>query len=485
MMGRPQFLGFVGNNVSSNPNLSFISPTHHRPQQSAPQPSTYNPNSQQQQMIPVQMPLEPLQAATPSPQKDMESTSSLMQQDLYPSEGFSSYLGYQELQVSDQSRYSPSSFLSVAAAAVTSQPDEKGALLDIQQAGNIALKCEPSMDDQLSMDSSSSRESSFYQSPGQLSGSYHQGQRSAGGDMAHSEGMYRTHTSQQQQQQQQQQQKVTDGTLNSVLSQFYQSSTNEIVEALPLDLDMLPPPTQHVTPGHHTPQRPQPAERGGMGGGGVAFQFPPVAAASPMGTSMANQQQRIPMVQGGEGMPQFTRVSSAGSLSVSATASVGGGGVSPNRPPLQRGKSEPIRHLRDKVRSLNAQQLKQMEELDKQKMIADVQYSEMMKFVPQAKAEPSEQQQQALQSVLSDPSLVKILRSVLSVNLDTQHQQKPMNSPPLIAPAPPQRSSTGTTTSPVQPAGQSYAQQMAAAGVLSPTQLVIQCRVGCIDCCGD
>ena len=105
--------------------------------------------------------------------------------------------------------------------------------------------------------------------------------------------------------------------------------------------------------------------------------------------------------------PPFVRVSSTGNLETAPLPS--------SRPPLERGKSEPIQRLREQVQKLSAENEKQIREIDKQKSLADRQYSELLHTVMQhaASGNASEQQKLALQSVLSDPSLVSIIRNAL------------------------------------------------------------------------
>lgn len=85
------------------------------------------------------------------------------------------------------------------------------------------------------------------------------------------------------------------------------------------------------------------------------------------------------------------------------------------RPPLERGKSEPTRRLREKMQQLHEEHEKQLQEIDKQKNLAEQQYSELLQTVMQqvSSGKASEQQKQVLQGVLADPSLVTILRDVL------------------------------------------------------------------------
>ena len=97
----------------------------------------------------------------------------------------------------------------------------------------------------------------------------------------------------------------------------------------------------------------------------------------------------------------FLRVSSAGNL----------GAVSESpRPPLERGQSEPTRYLEQKLSELTEVGQRQMKEIEKQQGLAHMQYTEILQ---QYLRKTSEQQQQVLQSVLADPSLISILRNVL------------------------------------------------------------------------
>ncbi len=107
----------------------------------------------------------------------------------------------------------------------------------------------------------------------------------------------------------------------------------------------------------------------------------------------------------------FVRVSSAGNLGVMTSSP-----LPRTRPPLERGKSEPINRLREQVQKLSAEHDKQIQEIDKQKNFAERQYSELLQTVMEQMStvgKASEQQKQVLHTVLSDPSLVNILRDVL------------------------------------------------------------------------
>lgn len=349
--------------------------------------------------------------------------------------------------MADPARYSPSSFLSLAAQE---QEKREGPLIDIQQAGNFALKCEPSLEDQMTVEGSPSHGGVFYQNV--APGGFQQTTELARGggeegDLSGAEDMYRR----------QQQKMLGDGALESVLNQFYQRDVSS--------------PQQGSLHGNPHIPRSQHPQAGSLGG---SFQYSP-AAVSPLTSPpppLTNQQQetqRRPTAQRHPSLSPFVRVSSAGNLADMSQT--------PTRPPLERGKSEPTRHLQDKVRSLNAQHLKQMEELEKQKTIAEVQYSEiLMQLLP--KVGPSNQQQQVLQRVLSDPSLVKILRSVLLSSQPNQ-QQAAGNPPALIAPArphiQPRKASASATPPPAQ--GQLYGQQQ----VLSPVELLSPTQVAMVN----
>ena len=116
-----------------------------------------------------------------------------------------------------------------------------------------------------------------------------------------------------------------------------------------------------------------------------------------------------PTVQSRREMPPpssfpFVRVSSTGSL---------GGGASV-RPPLERGRSEPTRHLQDQVRKLTEQNEHQLREIEKHQSLAQKQYAELLQhYLLQTAGKTSEQQQHLLQSVIDDPSVLGILRSLL------------------------------------------------------------------------
>ena len=387
-----------------------LAPQSLQAHQSLSYPSPQPPSLQPQQ---VQMQLSLLDNSAP---KDVGMT-----QDAF-STAFSLLSGYQDVSMTEQPRYSPSSFLSMS----HEQPKAVGegsapSLMNIQQAGNYAMKCE----DQLNGGggtggggSGPSCDDGFYRN---TAGSY---QADMGASIG-GKGLFRTP-----------QQKAGDGVgMESVVGQFYQpnAGAGELVSRQP-DAGSIPP---HLSPSPAAAlSGPQPQQQRRTQH--AHFQLPPASPSPPSLSAASTPHAQQAAEQQARGMQPFARVSSAGSLTSYAESA-----ASPTRPPLERGKSEPIKHLQDKVRNLSAQHLRQMEELDKQKTIAEVQYSELlMQVIPQqqqAKAGPSEEQRHALQSVLSDPSLVKILRSVLLTG------QPPMDSgragqaagasPPLIAPA--------------------------------------------------
>ncbi len=135
----------------------------------------------------------------------------------------------------------------------------------------------------------------------------------------------------------------------------------------------------------------------------------------------------------------FNRVSSAGNLSsTNTTAPILS---SPLRPPLEKVRSEPTRSaaLEEHMRQLKARQERQLLEIEKQQSLAQRQYIELLQQYLQhtTAGRPTEQQQQVLQSVLSDPNLVTILKSVLlsgepSSAPPPPEDVKPFASPPMV-----------------------------------------------------
>ena len=70
--------------------------------------------------------------------------------------------------------------------------------------------------------------------------------------------------------------------------------------------------------------------------------------------------------------------------------------------------------LHAQVRMLTAQQEEQMKELERQQVLAQLQYNQVLEqYLRHSTGHTSQQQQQMLQSVLADPNLVNILKSVL------------------------------------------------------------------------
>lgn len=110
----------------------------------------------------------------------------------------------------------------------------------------------------------------------------------------------------------------------------------------------------------------------------------------------------------------IARVSSAGNLGLLTEES----STPPIRPPLSRGRSEPIRHLQQQVKHLAEENQRQMMEIEKQQSIAEQQYMAVLQQLAeqQASGKASQEQQRVLKSVLSDPGLVSILRDVLLAN---------------------------------------------------------------------
>ena len=110
----------------------------------------------------------------------------------------------------------------------------------------------------------------------------------------------------------------------------------------------------------------------------------------------------------------IARVSSAGNLGLLT----GDSSTPPIRPPLSRGRSEPIRHLQQQVKHLAEENQRQMMEIEKRQSIAEQQYVAVLQQLAeqQASGKASREQQEILKSVLSDPGLVSILRDILLAN---------------------------------------------------------------------
>ena len=201
------------------------------------------------------------------------------------------------------------------------------------------------------------------------------------------------------------QQQKTELGMNSLLTQFF-SGENQVPS----------PPLSHTgggsTPLSHVTPTSRPLTPHGGSQGTNVFQFPLTMSPSPPRPDMPP-----PLIN------PFVRVSSAGNLGATTA-------TSPMRPPLERGKSEPSRFLKEQVRKLAEQNERQMKEIEKQQSLAQQQYSELLQqYLQQMSGKPTQQQQQALQSVLSDPNLVTILKSVL---LSGEGVSAPLPSPPRL-----------------------------------------------------
>ena len=139
---------------------------------------------------------------------------------------------------------------------------------------------------------------------------------------------------------------------------------------------------------------------------GSQFELSPVSALP----SLLQQQ---PASGDSASQSSMLRVSSAGNLGTLSEES-----STPARPPLSRGKSEPIRHLQQQVKHLAQENERQMMEIEKQQSMAEQEYMAVLRQIAeqQASGKASRQQQEMLKSVLSDPSLINILRDVLIAN---------------------------------------------------------------------
>lgn len=133
----------------------------------------------------------------------------------------------------------------------------------------------------------------------------------------------------------------------------------------------------------------------------------------------------------------FVRASSAGKVTDLGT-----------HPVTERGNNAPAQFLHDQVRKLSEQQEQQRKELEQQQYLAQKQYSEVMQqFLGQ---KPSEEQQQVLRSVLGDPSLLDVLRTLLlSTSAPTGASSSgKLASNSSTSPLPQQTSPPGQTFSP-------------------------------------
>ena len=178
-------------------------------------------------------------------------------------------------------------------------------------------------------------------------------------------------------------------------------------------------PLTHVTSASRSQQAPD------------VFQFPhPPPQRSPVKFSQATEM-HPPSSQ------QFVRVSSASKLT-----------DLPTRPVMERGNSAPTQFLHEQVRKLSEQQELQRKELEEQHYLAQKQYSEVMQqFLGQ---KPSEEQQQVLRSVLGDPSLLDVLRTLLlstSAPTGTSNPGRLASNSSSTSPLPQQTSPPGQTFS--------------------------------------
>ena len=277
---------------------------------------------------------------------------------------------------SQQHSLSPTSFLNMT----TSESGRDN--LDLSQLPNFPMKAEPVLTDSRS----TNQNSCMYSMPGYPQGNEQQNYGSINSNnMAATEDIYSMQATIQR--------KVDDmeGAFGVPASQL-----------LPSQSTSPHPQASQLLPSQSTSPRPQ-AITPSTG----SFQFPATTTFT-QANQYTTTHSRSHMTSPREHMmPPFVRVSSTGNLETTPLPS--------SRPPLERGKSEPIRRLREQVQKLSAENEKQIREIDKQKSLADRQYSELLHTVMQhaASGNASEQQKLALQSVLSDPSLVSIIRNAL------------------------------------------------------------------------
>ena len=367
-------------------------------------------------------------------------------------------------------------------------------MLDIEMAGNInvAMKCESSLKDELSSSSQQQAlQKGMYGIP--LNFQQHSVMQT---DIQHAASASGTGSDIDEQlygqPQQQQIGGVDSSGLSSVLGQLYQKALisqqqqqqqQQQQHSLPMAMTSMTPTLTPCSITTHTSQG------GQVGGSSMGRDFPyttPSPLASPPGQLVKHRRPTPPIT-----VAQFVRVPSAEELY---------GTTQSSRPPLERNRSEPIRQLQSKVTHLGAQYMKQMEELEKQQNLANIQYSEFLMQLmmnQQAKAKPSEEQKKILQNVLSDPSLVKMLRAALLTNHSLPDQQQQQNDPqqqqelisplissppstPIVAPVhlQPKKESgcelmpthTPLTLAPAAVTGDSVEQQETSCNMLSPTQ---------------
>ena len=301
-------------------------------------------------------------------------------------------------------------------------------MLDLQMAGNIVMKCEDKFEDDLIISQRTLQQqqqqqqdsSSVFRTPQQhryrqqgevdirhvasASGGSSNNSSSGGGDMG--DGLFNV-----QQQQESSWFSTVMGSKDVIPSQprpvgqyHQQQQQQHSYSSLP-EPALSPVLSPTAGAGHSTP-RMQLSSQVDM------FQFAsPVASPHPMMRSREEVvRQRRPSP------PDFGRTPSADNLYGQQS-----------RPPLERGSSEPVGNIHNKLFSLSTQCMKQNEELDKQKNIAETQYSEVLTqlIMSQGKSKPSEQQQKLLRSILSDPSLVGLLKNALLSNQQVVSSEQP------------------------------------------------------------
>ena len=151
------------------------------------------------------------------------------------------------------------------------------------------------------------------------------------------------------------------------------------------------------------------------------FQFPtsPLQQGQqfPSGTLPSLLQQQPPGDGDSTNQGPIFRVSSAGNLGT-LTDDESSSSSAPIRPPLNRGRSEPIRRLQQQVKHLAEENQRQMMEIEKQQSLAEQQYVTVLQQLAEqhTSGKTSREQQEVLKSVLSDPNLVSILREILVAN---------------------------------------------------------------------
>ena len=317
-----------------------------------------------------------------------------------------------------------------------------GEVLDIQMAGNIVGS---SLDDNLSGSVQQSINEDMFGMPP----NFQQQQRVMQPDVQHAatgsgvagnvsvESLYRSPTPQQQYQQQED---IDNNGLSLILDQFFQKNSDS-QQQTPVSLLTAVASVSPILPSCSITSH---NSQGGLVNSNSvkeAFQFTtPSPVMSPPNPVLpadkhpqGNNQKQTPP----EMVTSLIRVPSADELYSTPQSS---------RPPLERNRSEPIKLLQNKVTNLNAQCMRQMKELEKQQKIANTQYSEFLMQLmlsQQTKAKPSEKQKKILESVLSDTSLVKMLKTALLANQSSpdvqqkqeQQQQQLFMPPPSTPPS--------------------------------------------------